>query len=106
MSEHTPGPWKFLPDFGRVETEARIVAYIAGGMTDSLQNEALRNGALIAAAPETLEALESLHNEIKGWIGNAELRLREELGNTNVSVMLDRIAKAEAAIQKAKGEQP
>ena len=57
--------WKFLPEFGRVETETEVIAYIAGGVKPTLE-AALANGRLIAAAPEMRKVLEDLHTFVLG----------------------------------------
>lgn len=64
MSEtkYTPGPWKFLESFGRVETEHHVIAYIAGGVGSPHFNpdHAKANGQLVAAAPELYEAADAM----------------------------------------------
>lgn len=73
-TKHTPGPWKFVPSFGRVEVEKFIVAYLSlsvEGRDNPLylpKGEAEANGALIAAAPELLAEIEiSLAHEYNGF---------------------------------------
>ena len=56
-AKYTPGPWKFLKEFGRVETESAVIAYVAGGVKPEFEI-AFANGRLIAAAPEMVTALE------------------------------------------------
>lgn len=97
-AKHTPGPWKFLPSFGRVEVEKFIVAYLSlsvEGRTNPIylsQGEAEANGRLIAAAPELLEALDKIRNLERRNFREAWDMLQE----------VDRLAGA--AIRKAKGE--
>ena len=93
-AKYTPGPWKFLKEFGRVETESEVIAYVAGRVKPEFEI-AFANGRLIAAAPELLEALEAIvasaHN------GN-------EPGQTWIMIAGGLIDSAEAAIRKAKAE--
>jgi hypothetical protein len=103
MSEakHTPGPWKFLPAFGRVETEKRIIAYIAAGVEEGAFRESVPNGSLVAAAPELLEALDELLSAIQDG------RRRSAAGDPSAiasSVISATMKQAEAAIRKANGE--
>ena len=96
---HTPGPWKFLPAFGRVEVEKFIVAYLSlsvEGRTNPIylsQGEAEANGSLIAAAPELLAALEHMV-AVSNWATTIQSEEQYDA----------MIASAEAAIRKAKGE--
>ena len=101
MSEtkHTPGPWKFLIEVGRIEggvTGESPVAYVAGrprkfGSHDL--KEAHYNGALIAAAPELLKTLEHMV-AVSNWATTIQSEEQYDA----------MIASAEAAIRKAKGE--
>ena len=59
MSKHTPGPWK-IEEGCFVSAEGFVIARIIG--CDSKKNES--NARLIAAAPELLEALESM---LENW---------------------------------------
>lgn len=91
--KHTPGPWKFLPAFGTVEVVKFIVAYLSlsvEGRDNPLylsKGEAEANGALIAAAPELLEALE-------GAVADPDNRAG-----------FNWVLAAKSAIRKARGEQ-
>lgn len=66
MSKHTPGPWDFswhiqpngCPTVGHKGLMVCMVAHSA--KDPSQKEEALANAALIAAAPDLLEALEGL----------------------------------------------
>lgn len=60
---------------------------------------------LIAAAPEMMEALRKLANEV-GGLRAFESELRAELGNTNWAVLMLRLSEADAAIAKAEGRPP
>ena len=85
MFEHTPGPWGALK-----YSDANCVATITGVWTvvsigaDPNQFDAKADACLIAAAPDMLEALETLLEE----------------GDTNSTAVLC----AEQAVAKAKGE--
>ena len=62
QEKHTPGPWRVGPFEGHVESESGRFICSAMGTTaspdpgDTIRNENLANAALIAAAPELLEA--------------------------------------------------
>jgi hypothetical protein len=98
--KHTPGPWEFIPSFGRVEVEKFIVAYLSlsvEGRENPLylsRGEAEANGRLIAAAPELLDALEHMV-AVANW--SCTIQSEEQFDAM--------IATAEAAIRKAKGDQ-
>lgn len=115
--KHTPGPWQVQamefsadhPDYG--------VAYVIGENLGGLVGAALpwpteldngafsrveANARLIAAAPEMLEALRKLAAEV-GGLRAFEAEMRAELGNTNWSVLMKRLADADATIAKAEG---
>lgn len=99
-TEFTPGPWKFLESFGRVETEQHVIAYIAGGVGSPHFNldHAKANGALIAAAPELLEALDGLLDYLRTFWPD------EPLFSTDDNKQSHDIYNAEAALRKAKGQ--
>ena len=96
-TKHTPGPWK-------ANFVISGAAYIFGGdrnfarVFNEWQDEANReaNARLIAAAPELLEALESI----------AEFWNRDQNEKAMIGACWHAIETAEAAIAKAKGEQP
>ena len=90
-TKHTPKPWKFLRAFGRIETDQRVICYMAAGVTERALKETLENGKLIAAAPDLLEALQAMIRY--GEDGPAK-------GETGYDIEM----KAKAAIRKAKGE--
>lgn len=106
MSEtkHTPGPWVFCWDKYGKESEihgkselndAPICIVLHDDVTESGAEEQLANARLIAAAPELLEALKAL------------------IDNVGICICYDESEReckawemAEAAIAKAEGEQP
>lgn len=74
MSAHTPGPWICLPTgFGiEVAPETEICAPVATVLDDPKQGRAVANAALIAAAPDLLEALKELVAELDSMACNEE----------------------------------
>jgi hypothetical protein len=117
MNAHTPGPW-FPVNCGTKDEPmysvkaARIkgkkpgheVCICATG--DSPQEMETANAVLIAATPDLLTALINLSNEVLGSISLAELAIRQEIGNTNYNVLIQRAEEARAVIAKATGASP
>lgn len=111
--EHTPGPWKFLSEVGRIEgreSGKSIVAYIAGRArkfgSDEL-GEAYANGTLIAAAPEMLVALREVHTELLGLAAYLETCAPDVIVDnlpTTIASLKHKQELIDAAIRKAKGE--
>ena len=106
MSEtkHTPGPWEVSWDKYGKESEIHGKSELNDGpiciiphddVTESGAEEQLANALLIAAAPEMLEALEALRDNVGTCIC-----YDESAREFNAWEM------AKAAIAKAKGEQP
>ena len=99
-TKHTPGPWQVLTDTKELTNitknistayyEYRIVNDLEGAITSKITDS--KNAALIAAAPEMLEALESL-------LKLADVVLQKE-GSRDCSIRL----MARQALQKARGE--
>lgn len=105
--EHTVGPWKWLPAFGRVESDKRIIAFIAGGVSEAELSEALKNGSLIAAAPEMKLACEAALGELIGlhaYLTTCEPAVLLKNIDMLAYKMSDVRAKVEAALRKARGE--
>lgn len=95
MSKHTPGPWKvqhdpFNPNVRIVGDKELIVCVQA---TDMFAKETEANAALIAAAPDMLEALENRTEILCGMSCNKDAGF-----HTGACEM------ARAAISKAKGK--
>lgn len=96
MSKHTPGPWhrnvpparKYCVVFSGRNTH--VAAVKSDGLTDS---EIEANCNLIAAAPDLLEALEVILRKYEAQADYAEIDTDGES-----------VAKANAAIAKARGE--
>ena len=84
-TQHTPGPWYFLPDRnGRLQVGPSINYTVAEMCVTPLEGQEA-NARLIATAPELLEALQ----EIMSWEENEQMTWAQ---------------KARAAITKATGE--
>lgn len=62
-AKHTPGPWRlgYIEESGRPEKFPAVYSEPAKETIVLINNEA--DGKLIAAAPEMLEALESIEND-------------------------------------------
>lgn len=103
---HTPGPWTLQPDKTFSELwDLRIVGanLISPGIVfGGLGEETDANARLIVAAPDLSDALKRLVSEVRGLLGISEM-LRHDVGNTNVHVLEQRVAEAEAAIAKSEG---
>jgi hypothetical protein len=113
MSKHTPGPWIVTPQINRVShrspsgsIRAVATAHVAWFVADDgslhksgrkaeaiSENEAIANARLIAAAPELLEALDTL---------TAVVGLTPIAGNK--VALQEAFDLARAAIVKATGE--
>lgn len=112
-TKHTPGNWTLGKTGGTVVSDQPLPNYTARGghdetryygghlIAESIWRE--EDAHLIAAAPELLEALESLERE--GWLKHIEARAVTVPGSDVASDILNHIAKVRAAIAKAKGEQ-
>lgn len=100
MFKGTPGPWRFEEYQDAIsDTSVRVVGYNGDVVCDSepYYAHALdpKNGPLIAAAPELLEALLMLQKQA----------LQSELNSPNHEWGIEALAVARAAISKALGEQ-
>lgn len=88
MSEHTPGPWAYCDDFP--SGKARVYSFLDGEDVAWIQDAHPADLRLVAAAPDLLEALESLRDAASAW------EYPEAIGNM--------MPKAIAAIKRARGE--
>jgi hypothetical protein len=89
----TPGPWTLDFDTGHVDgANEEIVCYLARGPSD----ETKTNGRLIAAAPELLDALETL---LEKFVNGMDVDYPGE----RLAQFQPEVKKAEAALRKAKG---
>lgn len=81
---HTPGPWHVGPHYTcDVESrEGRVCECRPFG-----SDRADANARLIAAAPDLLEALKSLRNEVIGAIG---IGVSDSIGHTNAKCLGER----------------
>lgn len=94
-TQHTPGPWKYhrLDGItGLIAEDGTVLARINTPCNNERTGKA--NAALIASAPELLDALERIIVDLIGY-----------LPNNNLIPHIESITKARAAIQKARGEQ-
>lgn len=111
MTEHTPGPWRWYGtnflDAGTVD-EPTTILNIGFGY-DGLfggdpPNEA--DALLIAAAPDLLEALQSLIGQYVAFVAQGEYELRTQRERTQFLAEHDaRLNAAQAAIAKALGRE-
>jgi|688.fasta_scaffold1401594_2 hypothetical protein len=96
MSKYTPGPWWVGEKKSGYVAQIQIQPAIAISWGAIDEEEADANARLIAAAPDLLEALELLIDD---------LALRAKLrGDDCLDVSDGRLYKAQKAIAKAKGE--
>lgn len=87
MSKFTPGPWGFNQAKGKV----LACLSMAGKLLIFKNKISDQDGQLISAAPDLLEALETVLNAGRGTSGRIILEAEDEL-------------KVRAAIRKARGE--
>lgn len=95
MSKHTPGPWTYYPEDNIIVSKSgyRLLDWIARSTAVSI-DERNANARLIAAAPELLEALQSVHKiiiegSLEGFnplIGDWAKRLYESQYNTSIAI--------------------
>lgn len=114
MDQFTPGPWAYWPDgpefLAPEDRSPNYRAVSAGdGFFDDLSGVGFglsgyfsaADGALIAAAPELFAALTKLSNEVLGSLPLVSASVRQEIGNTNYSILIQRAEEARAALAKA-----
>ena len=94
MSKHTPGPWTYEEEAYHMEQVFGPKGLIAKVVGDSA--ETCFNAHLIAAAPDLLESLRLLHDNLAEY-----QRLNNLSGYDNSDMKM-----ARAAIAKAKGATP
>lgn len=106
MSEakHTPGPWVVDPCWdilGSTDDGNGMVCQIT---TDAVPRaEAIANARLIAAAPETTDALRKLVNEVSA-LGGFGPEIEALIGVTNWRVLMTRVQEAREVLAKAEGQ--
>ena len=88
MSNHTPGPWKWICGDTKLISEDKTIISTEYPFGDPTEADA----HLIAAAPDLLEALENLILDCDFWI------------TMGVNMNCNFVDQAKAAIAKAKGE--
>ena len=66
---HTPGPWKVMgEDVVLMRDEREVVAWVG-----DIDGQMIDNAHLIAAAPDMLEALEEVKNELDAYVPTCPL---------------------------------
>lgn len=110
-AKHTPGAWCITerdgPTIVMGEDGDRQVCSTGDDQDNLIEEIAAINAAnarLIAAAPDLLEALEPLTNDVLGLMFIYEKELRPAVDNTKFSGIAHRLEKAYAAIAKAEGK--
>lgn len=100
MSAHTPGPWTVLADYivtalpdGSVPISSRIVAPLSESRPGGRWEVSPTDAALIAAAPELLEALRVLVDHAQ----EAHPHFESERGQRDIGAAIAAIAKAEGS---------
>ena len=96
MSAHTPGPWAVHPVKAQVDAFSPHpipVCQMLWPTTERSEDETEANARLIAAAPDLLEALKGLHDDL------AEYQRINNIGGYDNHWMVA----ARAAIKKAEG---
>ncbi len=110
---HTPGPWSLTQQgegdyashlgehgsFCITANHGQVVIAQRGGVPTRAA-EFVANAHLISAAPDLLDALNSLRNEAVGFLAMADSAAH---GQTNLACLQRRIDAADAAIAKAEG---
>lgn len=118
---HTPGPWHYIAstkhhgpyvtaDYGGDVCDCYTMSDLA---TASVRNggtsypvpfqgeNADANARLIATAPELHAELLKLRNEVQGTIEAFEDDIRVAIGNTNLNVLVERLAAVDVVLAKA-----
>jgi hypothetical protein len=96
---HTPGPWADICGYITIKGGRNVASVNSHNTT-----EGKANARLIASAPDMVEAGRKLAAEV-GGLRAFEHEVRAAIGNTNWSVLMDRLAGMDAAIAKATGSQ-
>jgi hypothetical protein len=94
MSKHTPGPWA-AGAFHVHSAESVICDCVLSQNANLPTEEKIANIRLIAAAPDLLEALDGILNDVKGVRGLT----------SPCAPSQDQIRNAIAALAKARGEE-
>lgn len=112
---HTPGPWNRARWAWVIEDRNHTHVANAAAKGIELHSEVDANAAMIADAPAILselkdaretikaqhEALDRLAGEVAACWGMSPVSLRDVLGNTNYTVVEDRIREARTALALA-----
>lgn len=92
LPQHTPGPWRYDPEFGEVVAGEASIPIPPTGLSVErahivAESVTRSNGLLIAAAPDLLAALKEITTSL-AWVDTSETSI---------------LARAVAAIAKAQG---
>ena len=117
---HTPGPWAVAWDFSIIPEAHKN--RLLGAASDDIRDrdeyaqtiasvdrdrhgrgDQMANALLIALAPDLLSALIKLSNEVLGSMHLAEEAIRQDIGNTNYNLLIQRAEEARAVVAKATG---
>jgi hypothetical protein len=101
--KHTAGPWAISGRSAaciRTADQDQRIAYLE--TADNTFEVCEANALLIAAAPDLLEHGGKLASEVAG-LKAFEQDIRAVIGNTNWSVLMDRLVGVENAIARAEG---
>ena len=91
-AKHTPGPWKLTDAYTVEGQDGQAITEVYDQSANVLCEETIANAALIAAAPELLEALEIIFEQGHIWLDQKE----KKTGKTFYYIV-------EQALNKAKG---
>jgi hypothetical protein len=75
--KHTPGPWVVLegePDIIMIHNKRMPIASMTNLGTVKNRSERDANARIIAAAPQMVEALERITNELQAWNSSGDVR--------------------------------
>lgn len=95
-AKHTPGPWSAQRDQGSIQSDDWLIG--AQGRADSVAVCSERNAALIAAAPDMLQALHEMLCHIQ------DPDERDFLDANKFKWQQEAFRKAHAAIARATGQ--
>ena len=77
MSEHTPGPW--IVNRHYIESESGLCRARIAIIDDGAGTNPKANAALIAAAPDMLQALENLENDDRAIPDHAWMMVKDAI---------------------------
>lgn len=102
------GPWTIVEQDGYVEIKSAdpIIEHIAtiyGAIGQPYSPALMACARLFITAPDLLDALVKLSNEVLGSLPLMEFDARQMIGNSNYSILIQRANEARAAVAKATG---